>query len=918
MSVEALTSHALASPSTRPDWRENELTRSILESAHEAFVSIDAAGTIIAWNAAAEKTFGWPREEACGRSMADLIIPERYRDAHHRGMRRFLESGKTCVSGRRLELSALHRDGREVPIELTIAPTTHIDGTTGFNAFLHDIGERRAAEAEIRRLAAIVETTDDAVMSVTLDGTVTSWNRGAERLYGYSAEEMVGRSISRVRPTGGLEDVHARLARGEPVRGFETREVRKDGRLVDVSVSMSPLADESGRTSGFAAIARDVTVRKVSEHALKEAHERFQGAFEAAPIGMALVGLDGSFLSANPALCDFVGRPEAELTGLGFQAVTHPDDLDLDLDQVQRLVEGEIDRFEMEKRYVRPDGTIAWGLLCVSLVRGPAGEPLHFVRQIQDITGQKETEEQFRGHLEHLNELALQDPLTGLRNQRDFHAAVDREIKRMQRHGGEFSIVLLDLDGFARLNQRLGRLEGDRVLRAVATAMTAVCRSSDVAARLRDDEFALLLPETAEEGADAAAERVRSAVAKLEQGVSLCHGSASWPAAGNSKERILLRAGSALAVAKRNRGAVEEEEVGVPPRIRERIGRILDLAREQLGVDVAFLGELVGGREVFRAVAGDGAAFGLETGVELPVSATYCHRMIEGRLPEVIPDTSSEPEVAELAVTREGGVGAYVGVPLHLRDGRLYGALCGVSREPRADLSERSAELMRFLAGLVAELLDQAGSEEHDLRAQVELSAIQSLAAALEARDHYTGEHSKMVVGLAVAVAERLGLSPEEVLEVEQVAMLHDIGKVGIPDALLQKRGALTEEEWLLMRQHPAVGERIVASTESLSHLARAVRAEHERYDGKGYPDGVCGGDIPIASRVCLACDAYHAMTSDRPYRTGMPSHEARAQLRAHAGAQFDPLVVEALLEVLADLEPPARPRSVVGRAPVA
>ena len=911
MGVEALTTHALASPSTRPDWREIELTRSILESSHEAFVSIDAAGTVIAWNQAAEQTFGWSREEACGRSMAELIIPERYREAHYRGVQRFLESGKVGFSGRRLELAALHRDGREVPIELSIAPT-RVGGATVFNAFLHDIGERRAAEAEVRRLAAIVETSDDAVMSGTLDGTVTSWNRGAEHLYGYSSEEMVGESISRVRPTGDLREaseLQARLARGERIRDRETREIRKDGSSVDVSVSMSPLADESGRVVGVASIARDVTARKASERALQEAHARFQGAFEAAPIGMALVDLDGRFLSANAALCDLVGRSEEELTRLDVRAVTHQDDVDVDVEQVRRVLDGEIDRFELEKRYVRPDGTIAWGLLCVSLVRGPAGEPVHFVRQVQDITERKETEEQLREHLVHLNELALRDPLTGLPNQRDFDTAVDREIKRVRRHGGEFGVVVLDVDGFSRLNERRGRMEGDRVLRRLGTALTAVSRGSDVAARLRDDQFALLLPETAGEGAEATAERVRAEVSRLEPGVSLSHGTAVFPDAGDSKELLLLRADSALAAAKCSRDRDEEETVGIPPGVRERIGRILDLAREQLGMDVAFLGELVNGREVFRAVAGDGAAFGLETGVELPVSATYCRRMVDGQVPEVIPDTSSEREVAELAVTRDGGVAAYVGVPLHLSDGRLYGALCGVSSEPRADLSERSAELLRFLAGLVAELLDQAGDEERRRRAQVEFSGIQSLVAALEARDHYTGEHSKMVVALALAVANRLGLSEEEVLEVEQVAILHDIGKVGIPDALLQKRGPLTDEEWLLMRQHPAVGERIVASTESLSHLARAVRAEHEHYDGMGYPDGLRGRDIPIASRVCLACDAYHAMTSDRPYRTGISAQEARAQLSANAGTQFDPLVVDALLAVLAEPEPAARPR---------
>ena len=136
-------------------------------------------------------------------------------------------------------------------------------------------------------------------------------------------------------------------------------------------------------------------------------------------------------------------------------------------------------------------------------------------------------------------------------------------------------------------------------------------------------------------------------------------------------------------------------------------------------------------------------------------------------------------------------------------------------------------------------------------------------------------------------------------LEIEQVAVLHDIGKVGIPDSILLKRGPLTNAEWQLMRQHPAVGERVVANTESLAHLAPAIRAEHERYDGRGYPDGLTGDEIPIASRITLACDAYHAMTSDRPYRSALTREQALIELRDNAGTQFDPDVVAALLNLV-------------------
>jgi PAS domain S-box-containing protein len=306
-----------------------ESTYAILESAHDAFISIDAAGRIIAWNRAEEETFGWPRGDALGRSMVELIVPERFRNAQLRGLQRYLETGDASVAGQPLELAALHRDGRELETELTISPMRMGDATV-FNAFLRDITARRQAEREVGRLAAIVETSEDAIVSGSLDGTITTWNAGAERLYGYSAREMVGQPITRLRPSGGLSELAAhrdRLASGKSVREFEVREVHKDGHPIEVSVSMSPLGDERGAIVGVASIARDVSERKVNERAMLEAWERFHGAFVSAPVGMALVGLDGGFLSANQALCALLGRSEKELTALSFQAVTHSDDL---------------------------------------------------------------------------------------------------------------------------------------------------------------------------------------------------------------------------------------------------------------------------------------------------------------------------------------------------------------------------------------------------------------------------------------------------------------------------------------------------------------------------------------------------------------------------------------------------------------
>ncbi len=180
---------------------------------------------------------------------------------------------------------------------------------------------------------------------------------------------------------------------------------------------------------------------------------------------------------------------------------------------------------------------------------------------------------------------------------------------------------------------------------------------------------------------------------------------------------------------------------------------------------------------------------------------------------------------------------------------------------------------------------------------QVEIVA--ALAQALEERDQYTGEHSETVLELTARIAEALAMDADDVRTVRTAALLHDIGKVGIPDRILHKPGPLDEGEWEIMRRHPVIGERILRAVPGMGTIAKIVRHEHERWDGGGYPDRLAGGDIPLGSRIILACDAYHAMISDRPYRKAMSHYQAVAELTANAGTQFDPTVVETLVGYL-------------------
>ena len=210
---------------------------------------------------------------------------------------------------------------------------------------------------------------------------------------------------------------------------------------------------------------------------------------------------------------------------------------------------------------------------------------------------------------------------------------------------------------------------------------------------------------------------------------------------------------------------------------------------------------------------------------------------------------------------------------------------------------------------------EPAGDPRARVRADLEAAAGEALIAALNARENYTAAHSEAVVELALAVGAELELELGEVAlrEIGQVALLHDIGKVGVPDAILQKEGALTAPEWEVMRGHPAIGARIVGAIGSLAHLSPAIRAEHERWDGAGYPDGLAGTEIPLASRICFMCDAWHAMTSDRPYRQALPPEAARDELERHVGSQFCPGAAPALLRVLDRLDTPAQVVSDLG-----
>ena len=230
-------------------------------------------------------------------------------------------------------------------------------------------------------------------------------------------------------------------------------------------------------------------------------------------------------------------------------------------------------------------------------------------------------------------------------------------------------------------------------------------------------------------------------------------------------------------------------------------------------------------------------------------------------------------------------------------EGAVEGVLCAAITSSGRPFDHHDVTILTELAELAAAALEHGRLRQHyDETVQ---ARVEALAAAMDMRDSRTARHSEDVVVLARRVGMLLDLGPASLLELEFAARLHDVGKIQVPDAVLNKAGPLEAHETDVIRCHAAWGSETLARVPGLEAVATIVRFHHERWDGSGYPDGLEGARIPLASRIIAVCDSYGAMTVDRPYRRAMDPHAAFLEIQAGAGYQYDPAVVDALVEVL-------------------
>jgi len=519
--------------------------------------------------------------------------------------------------------------------------------------------------------------------------------------------------------------------------------------------------------------------------------------------------------------------------------------------------------------------------------------------------------------------LASRDPLTELFNHREFHEAVGRELERCRRHGGGLAVVLFDLDGFKQVNDTRGHAAGDRVLKAVADALAGSARASDQAYRIGGDEFALLLPDTSGREAIAAAERAAAAMFAVEERIGVSYGIGEWPHAGPSKDTLLACADMNLYAMKHasstssgtRPGTVDPVSAATADAAHQR--RRLSAARRLS----AQLAPLLDPEAVARATVEElDDSFGwflvvmhkLQDGVLRPIAAAG--EMIDvmgdaiwaweqdvtdginGRAartgePVIVPDTSKEPDF--LAPGGDNLVASSeLAVPIRVA-GEVWGVLNLEDRRKDA-FGPDDLVFADMLAGHIGAALDR--SRLFNELEQTFTTTLAMLSDALERKDAYTAAHADEVADLSVAVGRRLGLSDEDLRTLNYGGLLHDIGKIGIPSEIILKPAKLTDEEFEVIKQHTIIGADMLSRIPFFDEVVPLVRSAHERWDGRGYPDGLAGENIPLGARIICACDAYNAMITERPYKAAMPRGKAVSELARCRGTQFDPQVVEALL----------------------
>jgi PAS domain S-box-containing protein len=656
----------------------------------------------------------------------------------------------------------------------------------------------------------------------------------------------------------------------------------------------------------------EITERKRVEAALRKSEERFRALIENAPDGIALLGADGRLRQVTPSSQRILGYiPEDEI-GQDPIEKTHPDDLPELLGVLNDLIQNATGVFTKEYRFRHKDGSWRWLESTISnLLNEPSVEALVF--NYRDITERKRMAEELQQYLNELGALyRASAPLI----------AVSRDLTQLgeeivQAVTNEFALAdcgILLVDEAGNELKRLARAGNYQVkttsnlpldgqgLTIAAFKSGEVIYAPDVSV---DPRYIPNVSQTRSE--------LVIPLRVGEQVIGVLDLQSSEPAAFEERARRIIAAyaeRAALALQNAQLYVQTEQRLQQLTALRtidQAITASLDLSltleifldqmMTQQQVDAADVLLLDPGTLTLEYAAGRGFRSRAVKHSQIHLGQGYAGRVVlEQRILGFRNLVEEEPDSDRAVLLEEENFQAYYGLPL-IAKGQVEGVLEVFHRTPLTPTSDW-LDFLETLAGQAAIAINNSHLFNDLQRSNISLvlaydATIEGWSHALDLRDRETEGHSQRVTDLTVQIAQAMGLNEVELVHVRRGALLHDIGKMGIPDAILLKPGPLTDEEWVIMRKHPTYAYELLSPIAYLRPALDIPYCHHEKWDGTGYPHGLKREQIPLAARLFAVTDVWDALTSDRPYRAAWTKEKALEYIHSQSGIHFDPKVIE-------------------------